>query len=283
MHRKFKIGEKIKRHRTMLGMTQKELCGDRMTRNMLSLIESGSATPSLDTVCYLAERLGITPAYLFSEDDDNFVYVKQRQIKEIKQLYTRGQYDECLEMIDAVGGTDDELNYIAAHALLRLGKKKIKNGALASGYDALKKALAKAQDTVYDTRIVSAEAPLYLAVATNIQAPLLEFDSDEYENAYADMCDYDFFKYIMMDSEYPFKNASYKKHLSAKLLLKRYAYTDAIALLTELEKTKENDYDAYMLFGVYTDLETAYRQLGDFENAYRYSAKRMSLINGFKS
>ncbi|MBE6635072.1 MAG: helix-turn-helix transcriptional regulator [Ruminococcaceae bacterium] len=283
MYNKLKIGEKIKRYRTRLGMTQRELCGDRITRNMLSLIENGSALPSLDTVCYLTERLGITPAHLFSEEDDDFIHAKQKQIKEIKRLYSAKKYSECIDMIDALGGKDDELNYIAAHSLLKLGKQKVKNGELTSGQDLLIRALKVSEETVYDTSAVRAEAPLYIAVAMNIHSPLLEFDQERYYRLHKSVFDYDFFKYVTMDPEYEFENPSYKKHLSAKLLLKRYAYSEAIVLLTELEDTKDRDYDAYMLFGVYTDLENAYRQIGDFENAYRYSAKRMSLINGFKS
>ena len=42
-----KIGEKIKALRISKRMTQSELAGDQITRNMLSLIENGSALPSL--------------------------------------------------------------------------------------------------------------------------------------------------------------------------------------------------------------------------------------------
>ena len=48
--------------RMAAGLTQKELAGDRITRNMLSLIESGNASPSVSTLLYLAERLEVSPA-----------------------------------------------------------------------------------------------------------------------------------------------------------------------------------------------------------------------------
>ena len=41
------IGEKIKRLRTAKLMTQADLVGDVITRNMLSQIENGVANPSL--------------------------------------------------------------------------------------------------------------------------------------------------------------------------------------------------------------------------------------------
>ena len=53
------IGEKIKTLRQSKRMTQAELSGDQITRNMLSLIENGSALPSLPTIIYIAERLNV--------------------------------------------------------------------------------------------------------------------------------------------------------------------------------------------------------------------------------
>ena len=46
------IGEKIKRLRTAKLMTQSELVGREITRNMLSRIENGAAQPSMATVKY---------------------------------------------------------------------------------------------------------------------------------------------------------------------------------------------------------------------------------------
>lgn len=55
------LGQKIKNARLEMGLTQKELCGGDITRNMLSRIETGDAYPSLETLCCLASRLGLPP------------------------------------------------------------------------------------------------------------------------------------------------------------------------------------------------------------------------------
>ena len=52
------IGQRIKEARLAAGLSQRQLCGEMITRNMLSLIENGSARPSMDTLRYFAARLG---------------------------------------------------------------------------------------------------------------------------------------------------------------------------------------------------------------------------------
>ena len=58
------LGQKIKAVRLERGMTQKELAGDTITRNMLSKIENDSATPSVRTLEHLAGALGLPTEYL---------------------------------------------------------------------------------------------------------------------------------------------------------------------------------------------------------------------------
>lgn len=62
------LGEKLRLARQEAGLSQRELCGDRITRNMLSQIENGSASPSVPTLRFLAQRLG-KPVSFFLEED----------------------------------------------------------------------------------------------------------------------------------------------------------------------------------------------------------------------
>ena len=282
MINELKIGEKIKKRRLELGLTQKELCRDKITRNMLSLIESGAATPSLETAAYLAANLNLPISYLFSNDDSLFSYEKSEKIQQIKELYRKKNYKHCLSIIDSMSDSDDELNYIRARCCFLYGKELLFGGSLQSATAAFNNAVLYADGTVYETEDIKAMVPMYLAVCTNIQSPLLELDSQKYEQMCADACDFEFYKYITMDYNFDFSNIAYKRHLEAKSLMKKYSYTEAISILMDLEQGKNSYFNACVLFGVYTDLETAFKQIGDFENAYRYSSKRISLINGFK-
>lgn len=62
------FGKRMKAARLEAGLSQRQLCGERITRNMLSQIENGAARPSMDTLLYLADRLGKPMAYFLDED-----------------------------------------------------------------------------------------------------------------------------------------------------------------------------------------------------------------------
>lgn len=61
------LGKRIKEARLAKKMTQSEVVGDFITRNMLSQIESGSATPSVKTLEYLCKVLEIEPNTLLPD------------------------------------------------------------------------------------------------------------------------------------------------------------------------------------------------------------------------
>jgi hypothetical protein len=65
----------------------------------------------------------------------------------------------------------------------------------------------------------------------------------------------------------------------------RYVFEDSMVQHWLIHGTPDPEYphNAYITFGVYSDLEICYKQLFDFENAYRYTSKRLSLIEGFQS
>ena len=62
------LGEKIRSARLEAGLSQRQLCGEEITRNMLSLIENGSAKPSMKTLRYLAGRLDKSLSWFLEED-----------------------------------------------------------------------------------------------------------------------------------------------------------------------------------------------------------------------
>ncbi len=61
------LGEKLRQARLEAGMSQRALCGDAITRNMLSQIENGVAQPSMQTLTFLAGQLGKPVSYFLEE------------------------------------------------------------------------------------------------------------------------------------------------------------------------------------------------------------------------
>lgn len=65
------LGQKVRELRLSKQLTQKELAGDFITRNMLSQIENDGAMPSMKTMEYLAGRLEKPIGYFLDEQHDD--------------------------------------------------------------------------------------------------------------------------------------------------------------------------------------------------------------------
>ena len=111
------LGEKLRQARLEAGLTQKALCGDRITRNMLSLIESGSAKPSMDTLVYLADRLGKSVGYFLGQEGP---------MDQAREHYIQGRYDQALELLTH----GPEADLLRALCLLAQAKQAIREGKL---------------------------------------------------------------------------------------------------------------------------------------------------------
>ena len=278
------LGEKIKKARTSLKLTQADVSGDVITRNMISAIESNKATPSLDTLKYLADRLDLPLAYLLSDDDDLHFYQKKSRISAIKNALDEKNYTVCINLVLNLERLDDELCLILADCYFNLGIQSVKRGNLNSAEEYLSSCIAYSQKTIYDTNRFTTVAPLYHSIARNVNAPLLEFEENKFYDSMLNTVDYELYRYLMVDFDYEYSYFPFKMHISAKKLIKERKYSEAINLLCEIEQTKsEYEYNSYVMYGVYSDLDNCYRNLFDFEKAYRYSSKRISLLEGFKS
>lgn len=80
------LGERIKKLRKEKKLTLAQLAGERLTKGMLSLIENGKAQPSMESLHYIAERLGVEVTTLL---DDQQVELLRELLFEIeKQMKT---------------------------------------------------------------------------------------------------------------------------------------------------------------------------------------------------
>lgn len=92
------LGEKLKAARLEAGLTQRALCGDTITRNMLSQIENGTAKPSMSTLQYLAGRLGKSVGYFLEEQSvlsPNIALMEQA-----RTAYAAKKHEQILEILE---------------------------------------------------------------------------------------------------------------------------------------------------------------------------------------
>jgi transcriptional regulator with XRE-family HTH domain len=115
----YQLGSVIKKKRKMLRLTQEQVVGDFITRNMLSQIESGSANPSLKTLRYLADKLDIPFAELFGGAPGAERYYKA------KTFFSEAEYAEVLSISDSSrpeNGFYDEIMALAALSAIELAE-----------------------------------------------------------------------------------------------------------------------------------------------------------------
>ncbi len=66
-----RVGTRIKRLRTDLGLSQRQLSGPRLSYAYISRVESGDRTPSLSALIALAKKLNTTALYLATGRHDH--------------------------------------------------------------------------------------------------------------------------------------------------------------------------------------------------------------------
>lgn len=281
-----RIGKKIRALRVKEKMTQADLAGEEITRNMLSRIETGAVLPSLPTLLYLAERLKTPAGYFLQEESDLFFYKKERCMPLLKGQFRRGNYTEVLRVWRRdLGQTDDEIAFLLAVSCVNCAYTALYEGALSTASSHLSDALTFAAQTAYPIDAIMAKAELIRTVVTNVQSPRFELDEKKYLAAADTAVFADLYHYLTEKSEnYTFHNPLYEAHLNARKRMKEGRYQDAITQLEALENQKAAaGMSAFLLFRIYSDLEHCQKELRDFESAYRYSGKRISLLSAFRS
>ncbi len=284
------IGEKIKKLRIAKLMTQSELVGSEITRNMLSRIENGSANPSLDTVRYIAERLNVSPSFLLADEEDEKIYRKHKEIDGIKQAFMTEDFRICRDMcLHAQSASDDEIQMILAECNLLVGIEEFNNGNLRVACAYLDAAIESCGRTLYRTDWIVATAGLYFRYMRRFSATLSSNVIDEEEvNIYPSMTD-EFCRYAYATEQMERKESidiiesivrrgsPYALHMEAKLRMQEGQYEQAYDCLHRI-LLHDSTVAEPMLYFVFCDLEICCREIRDFKGAYEYSIDKVELF-----
>ena len=285
------IGKKIKELRTKKLMTQAELAGDVVTRNMLSCIENGSALPSLGTLKHIASKLGVPVGYILADEAEEMLYAKMSEIKDIKNAYLSGNYKICRDMcINTQIEGDDEISLIAAECSLAIAKERFAEGFLRSAAYYLDEAITFADATAYHTEHIRSGAAVYFRYMRNVSATLASDIIDEEAQIKPFAFD-DFAKYAIAFEALEGGNARlvqyflssleedspYELHIRARSAMQEghfdRAYDALYAILIHPHKVEEP-----LMYFVFCDLEICCKERKDFKGAYEYSNAKLNIL-----
>lgn len=102
------IGKRLRQARLEAGLSQRQLCADVITRNMLSQIENGSARPSMDTLVYLAGQLKKPVSYFLEEYEA--VSANAACMANARAAYVQGRFAEAADILKSYQGPDSALD-----------------------------------------------------------------------------------------------------------------------------------------------------------------------------
>ena len=118
------MGQRIRAARMEAGLSQRELAGTEITRNMLSSLEHDAANPSVATLRYLSERLGKPVSFFLGEAGESEAVTALRE----------GNYRRCRELLQGA-----EKEWLEPLALLREAEQAVSDDRIPYARELLKK------------------------------------------------------------------------------------------------------------------------------------------------
>ena len=261
------LGEKIRQARLDAGLSQRQLCGEEITRNMLSLIENGSAKPSMKTLQYLAARLGKSVSYFLEETA--VLSPNQAIMVSARQLYDAGNFTEANDVLNAFQHPDPvydrEQEILWVLIRLELAKQAIRQERYLYAADLLKQTPVK---TAYLSEDLNRRRLLLLGSIPNQKtaSQLPSIDEELLLRAREALAEGkpDRASHLLEAMEH---TDSAKWHLlRGDVFRQQKNWQEAAAHLQLAEAVFPKE--------VWSRLEICYRELGDFQKAYEYACKQ---------
>lgn len=176
------LGQRIKEARLAKKMTQNEVVGSFITRNMLSQIESGNAVPSMKTLTYLAKVLELPPSVLLPDTAEeangsaepgeasllSAVPADATSFYRAKEAYLAEEDEKAYEILSSIPETSvltDEAQALFAKVALRIATARCNDGNYDEALELAKSAATAATKGIYASLEVKSQALLLLSDA----------------------------------------------------------------------------------------------------------------------
>ena len=262
------LGEKLLKARLEAGFSQRQLCGDALTRNMLSQIEHGTARPSMTTLQYLAGRLGKSVSYFLEDQPEPSP--NQALMDQARRAWAAGDFAQTRAVLAGFQEPDAQ-NQWEFHLLSALAALAAAEEALESGKDIYARELLREAEEVAKT-LPGLERQRLLLLSrvpgedpAAICAALPSLDQELLLRAEAAWVTDPSRALTLLDAmEQPTPRALL---LKGRALMAGQEYAAAAQTLSPLEEVLPQ--------AVYPLLEQCYRELGDYRQAYRCAAAQI--------
>ena len=263
------LGEKIKQARLEAGLSQRQLCGQQITRNMLSQIENGTARPSMDTLSYFARQLD-KPVGWFLEED--VVLPSHRQtVEQAQQQYRQGEYEAVLTTLENIkGSVNTEVLLLRGLSYLELARQAVDHHRYPYATGLLEQARLALEQTPYFTQALRREHTLLLYTAQPDRAweltrALPKDDREFHLRAQGAMAEGNYNKAATILQGAFCQNEPYH-YLLAQIYREQNDFAGAAEHYLQAEAAYPKECAAA--------LEECYRQLEDYKMAYHYACKQ---------
>ena len=263
------LGEKLLCARQEAGLSQRQLCGDVITRNMLSQIEHGTAKPSMETLRYLAARLEKPVSYFLEEDAA--LSPNQALMEQARSSWESGAYAEGWLVLKGFRHPDPLLEWEWNHLSFLSGMAAAKD-ALQDGKPLYaRQLLEEAEQFRRKNPELERQRLLLLAAVpdadlSDIVKELPSLDGELMLRAEAAMAEGKTDRAEELLTAVEDKSQGKWNLLMGKLLLGEKAYRQAAVYL----QNAETDFSTVCA----PLLETCFRELGDYQKAYEYACKQ---------
>lgn len=282
------LGQKLRQTRLSKGLSQSQVAGSCVTRNMLSQIENDQASPSMRTLEHLARALDVSVGWLLSDEQTDAALDRMRKAR---ALFREEDYAGCLALFAQDAPGDDEMLLLCAEAAGRLAELALSDENYEKAKDLAQQALDWNRKSLYENAQVQTQALDVLA-----RCALWEKNADEavarykaYYLEWQNTVRYHFTmarfqlqqehvqaaeREIWSIAELPERSRAEYLILRGKIAAKREQYENAALYYHQAE---ELTLGRMLERELYQGLEVCCRELGDYQQAYLYASKQLAM------
>lgn len=270
------LGQKLRLARQEAGLSQRQLCGEVITRNMLSQIENGSAKPSMETLRYLAGRLGKSVSFFL--DEDAVLSPNCKVMEQAREAFGKQDAAALRAALDGYQSPDDvfeeERKLLTIHCLVLEAEEAVRTGREIYAQELLDRAEEVARTALYFTeelsgKILLLKSRLKSADLEAICRKLPSLDEVLILHAKGALAAGEFVRALHLLESVVDKSGADWNFLRGELHFIEKEFQQAAICFRKAEESLGE--------AVFPKLEICYRELEDYRMAYAYACKQRSI------